>query len=519
VIRAKSKGRPLRIAYGRIFHEANSFSPLVTEGSAFEDFHYFEGEDLTRITTTRAMELAPALRRAELTGFVDEARREGNVEFVPLISALAVPSGPISRDCFDWLRSRLRAALEQVGEVDGVYLALHGSMRVAGEDFAPEGVIISDTRELIGDAKLAVSYDLHGNMSAPLVDGVDILEGYRTNPHRDLYRTGRRAGQQLIRSLRGELSPTRAWRKLPMLLGGGTTVDFLDPMRSIFMEIKRWTVGKKAVSANVFMVHPFTNAPDLGWSVHVCTDGDQELADRLADRLAERVWRVRHVPLPPLRDPRQAIDEVRRSRLSRTTGHVSLVDTSDVIGAGSTGGNTHLLDALVKDGADLQVYLPLHDPRAIDELWQQPSGGLVTATLRGTEGLDQQPTVTIDAAVESRKLTKFGRTVLLRHHALRIAVTEQPPGAIHPKFWTDLGLSPWKADAVVQKFFFHYMMFYVASGRRNIPVASAGPTNLDNIRARDYPYPVWPKDPVESWQDFDRIQRRLQGDSSRSASA
>jgi microcystin degradation protein MlrC len=278
-------------------------------------------------------------------------------------------------------------------------------------------------------------------------------------------------------------------------------------MRSIFMDIKRWTVGNTAVSANVFMVHPFTSAPDLGWSVHVCTNGDQELADRLADRLAERVWEVRHVPLPELRDPRTAIDELRRARLSRSTGHVSLVDTGDVIGAGSTGGSTHLLDALVEDGADLHVYLPLHDPRAVTKLWEHDDGARVETVLRGTEGLDQQPEVQLVATIENRRLTKFGRTVLLRHHALRIAVTEQPPGAIHPKFWTELGLSPWRADAVVQKFFFHFMMFYVASGRRNIPVTSAGPTNLENIRSRDYPYPVWPKDQVACWRSFDQQQR------------
>jgi hypothetical protein len=30
-----------------------------------------------------------------------------------------------------------------------------------------------------------------------------------------------------------------AWRKLPLVLGGGTTIDFLPPMRSVFRWMKR----------------------------------------------------------------------------------------------------------------------------------------------------------------------------------------------------------------------------------------------------------------------------------------
>src|SRR6185295_9991528 len=107
---------------------------------------------------------------------------------------------------------------------DGLYLALHGSMEVRDLGEAPEAVILRRAREALGpDAKIAVSYDLHGNLSEGLVAPVDVLVAYRTNPHWDLAPTGFRAGSRLVRALRGHIHPVHAWRKLPVILGGGTT--------------------------------------------------------------------------------------------------------------------------------------------------------------------------------------------------------------------------------------------------------------------------------------------------------
>ncbi len=61
-------GRPLRIAYGRIFHEANAFSPLLTERVDFERFHFLQGETLAKACRITGHELKGFLRQAELSG-------------------------------------------------------------------------------------------------------------------------------------------------------------------------------------------------------------------------------------------------------------------------------------------------------------------------------------------------------------------------------------------------------------------------------------------------------------------
>jgi microcystin degradation protein MlrC len=178
-----------------------------------------------------------------------------------------------------------------------------------------------------------------------------------------------------------------------------------------------------------------------------------------------------------------------------------------VVGAGSTGGSTHILDALVRNADDLTVYLPLHDPKVLEELWSEPVGAHVSPTLCGTEGLQEQPQVVFDSTVVAKEETAFGKAIVLCRRGLHVAVTERPPYTVHPKFWRQLGLSVWKADAVVQKAFFHYRIFYAASNRKNIAIESRGPTSFEHVKTLELDMPTWPSQPVEDWRPFDAAHR------------
>lgn len=473
---------PLRIAYGRLFHEANAYSPLRTTTEDFARLHLVAGDDLARATTLRGVELKSFMPHAELTGFRQALRLERDVTTVPLESAMAVPSGPLTRASWDELTDRLLARIERALPLDGIYLALHGSMQVDDLAGAPEADLLRRVRALVGGGvKIAVSYDLHANLSAGLVEPADVLVAYRTNPHWDLAPTGYRAGRRLLRAIRGDIRPVHAWKKLPMLLGGGTTIDFLAPMRGVFRDMKRLERDRRVVSASLFMVHPYTDAEELGWAAHVSTDGDPSLANELVDRLAERLWEMRKVELPPMLDPMRAIDEARRSPW-RKAGPVTFVDVDDIVGAGAPGGNTHVVAALAAAGKDLVAYAPVHDPALVDELWDVARGTRRRAVLRGTPGY-AMPEVPLDVTVAARAETDFGRVVRLDAGDLHVVATERPPLPIHPSFWSTVGLSARKADVIVQKNFFHYRMFYLGTSFRHIPVVTEGATSL--VRARE----------------------------------
>ncbi|HSO40790.1 MAG TPA: M81 family metallopeptidase [Labilithrix sp.] len=505
----KSGQRPLRIAYGRLFHEANAYSPVRTTIEDFERLHLVSGAALERASSLRGVELKSFMPHAELTGFRQAARLAGGVTCVPLESSMAVPGGPLTRGCFDALVGRLLDRLEQALPLDGVYLALHGSMQVEGLDEAPEAHLLRRVRERVGTAvKLAVSYDLHANLSEGLVAPADILVAYRTNPHWDLAPTGFRAGRRLVQVLRGELAPVHAWRKLPMVLGGGTTIDFVAPMRGVFRFMRRLERDPRVISASLFMVHPYTDAEKIGWAVHVCTNGDRALADELADRLADRAWAMREIPPPPMRDIASALAEVRASG-RRRLGPVTLVDVDDVVGAGAPGGNTHLVRELAQTGRDLRAYVPVHDPALVDELRDVPLGTVRDVTLRGTPGYGMPAVSLRGAVVAARAPGDFGLLVRLDVGELRIVVAERAPLPIHPSFWASVGLSARRADLIVQKNFFHYRMFYALISFQHIPVVSAGATSLVRVREQDYAVPMAPKAKLSDWRPFDVRLRRL----------
>ena len=163
--------RPLRIAYGRVFQESNAFSPTQTTRASFEAFHCLGPAELERVTRLRGRELVGFLRNAELSGFRQAARLAGAVETVPLWSTLAVSGGPVTTETFQWLVERTLARLRDAGPLDGVYLALHGSMQVQGLATSPEGVLLERVRRAVGsDVAIAVSYDLHANFSEPMLE-------------------------------------------------------------------------------------------------------------------------------------------------------------------------------------------------------------------------------------------------------------------------------------------------------------------------------------------------------------
>jgi len=248
----------------------------------------------------------------------------------------------------------------------------------------------------------------------------------------------------------------------------------------------------------LFMVHPFTSADNLGWAVHVCTDGDSDLAERLADELAERAWAEKDVELPRMFDIDEALSEVAQSR-SRFFGPVTLVDVDDIVGAGAPGGNTRIVQALAAGDRGLTALVPVHDPALVQELWQTPLGTQQEVTLRGTPGYGQ-PAVQMLATVAARHEGEFGRRIRLEVGRLHVSIGDHSPLPIHPKFWRELGVDPRKADLMVTKNFFHYRMFHLTTSFAHLPVQSEGATNLRRLRERAYAVPMHPVARVSDWR-------------------
>jgi microcystin degradation protein MlrC len=224
---------------------------------------------------------------------------------------------------------------------------------------------------------------------------------------------------------------------------------------------------------------------------------------------------MRTIPPPPMRDPRAAIVEVRKSAL-RKLGPVTFVDVGDIVGAGAPGGNTRIAQALAREGQDLVAYVPVHDPALVAELRDVALGEERDVVLRGTPGYGM-PEVPLRARIAARASTDFGRAVRLDVGKLHVVVTENGPLPIHPSFWSALGLSARRADVIVQKNFFHYRMFYATTSFRHLPVETEGATSLVRVREQDYAVPMAPKAKLDDWRPYDAPLRRREAEASRFA--
>jgi microcystin degradation protein MlrC len=503
--------KPLRLAYARIAQETNALSPLRTELEDFHRVHYLEGDELAGVCRPGKTEAEGFLKNAELSGFCQGCRAQSMpVETIPLMSAWAVPAGRLSTECMDTLSGRLKELLEHAGPVDGVYLCLHGAMRSV-ESTDPDGELIAMVRAIVGESvPVVVSLDLHAVMTPLKVESADALCAYKTNPHRDHKSVGKRCAQLLVDFAQRKHRPTVAWRSLPMLMGGGMTLEFLQPMRAVFKRMKEMEKDPRVLDVSAFMCQPWHDHPDLGWASYVVTDADPDLAESLADELAQMLWETKDVPPPAFDTVEQGIVKARSAKMARQFGAVFFSDTSDVVTAGAPGENTEVIRGLIEGASDLHCLTALRDEGAVDELYERPAGSGVVITVGGKIDPDvTKPIALKGVLVSSHETVGFGRAVVVRQGNVSVCITEKSPAVMKPAFYQELGLSVRKADIVVVKNFFPWRLFCALYNRKSVNVRTRGITDLDAAKVLDFAGPMHPMDEVSDWRGADRRRRGL----------
>ena len=116
---------------------------------------------------------------------MEAAERHGAL-LLPSVAASASPAGRVTRDIYQHVKDRLLADVAVSGRLDGVLLDLHGAMVPEGLDDG-EGDLIAAVRRAVGPGvPIAVTLDFHANLTRAMVEGADLLHGYKTYPHIDM---------------------------------------------------------------------------------------------------------------------------------------------------------------------------------------------------------------------------------------------------------------------------------------------------------------------------------------------
>jgi microcystin degradation protein MlrC len=350
---------------------------------------------------------------------------------------------------------------------------------------------------------IAVSFDLHANVTRRRVENASIIIGYKTNPHRDHRQTGQRTGELLIRTIRGEVQPVMVMNKMRLLKGGGMNIDLLPPFRKIFRAMKKMERNDEVLSVSFFPVHLWIDEPELGYTTIAITNANPTLAQQKADELADMAWAVRDVPQPAGNTPEEAIAIARKKNIARRFGTTVFCDVSDAVGTGTPGESTWILKALLEKGSDLTSYLTMRDEEAAHQAWQHGIGDSITLSVGGKLDTIYNRPVTFKGNIIYREETSFGKTLIIRHNGIHLVLAELPMASREPADFKKLGLSLWDADIVVVKNLFPFRYRYILYNRKTVNVVSPGLSNTDpaGLNFVNSPRPLYPLDKIETWRE------------------
>mgnify|MGYP003647776900 FL=1 len=194
----------MRLVLGMMKHETNTFSPLRTDWARFQAWGAFTGEEARKNFEKTAMPLGAYMKLA----------RERGADFTIPMAAEAMPSGPVERDAYERMAGAICEAVAK--GCDGVLLDLHGAMVTVDHEDG-EGELLARIRKIAPDVPIAVTLDLHTNLTQRMVDNCTALIGYKTYPHVDMYEVAEQVGRIVLDSMAGKCRPVMAWRSLPLL--------------------------------------------------------------------------------------------------------------------------------------------------------------------------------------------------------------------------------------------------------------------------------------------------------------
>jgi microcystin degradation protein MlrC len=257
------------------------------------------------------------------------------------------------------LLNDLRSAMP----VDGVYLSLHGALAVRDVP-RPEAEIARRVREVVGpEVPIAATFDLHGNEDRAFLEQADFAFVTKRYPHYDARLQGERAARALVRTMRGQYRPTTATRKPGVITATVLQWTGQSPSMDIMERARRWEARHKDVYVSVFYGYPWSDVPDVGATVHVMTNDDQELADRIADDMNDFIWRVRkEFAVGGFPKPEEAANIV-ADALAAQEAPIAVGDYSD-----RPGDATHILRAFEAAGIGRVLYGAITSPAALEAL-------------------------------------------------------------------------------------------------------------------------------------------------------
>ncbi len=346
---AQAPARDLRIAYGGIGIECSTYSRLRTH--------------LNEFTILRDAELASSERFRFLKRYP--------VTFMPTLVATAVPGGPVERKTYETIKAEFLKRLEALLPLDGVYLPMHGAMFVDGMQDA-EADWYRAARKVVGpECLLSASYDLHGNISQPIIDTLDMLSAFRTAPHIDREETMGRATEMLLHCLREKIRPALMWTPIPVLVCGERSSTEWEPGKRLWAQLPALDGEPGILDVSLLVGYVWADEPRSTAAV-VVTGTAPDNQRKIAINLAQQYWDARSEF--KFGTETCTVDECVQRAIDAKTQPAILADSGDNPTGGGNSDQATVLESLLRHKAQNVVFAGITDRPATEACYKAGVG-------------------------------------------------------------------------------------------------------------------------------------------------
>ena len=495
----------MKIVAAIMQHETNTFSSLPTPYEAFAGATGFAlpptGEDVIS---------AFGGTDCPFAAFLDLARAE-NAEVVTPVAAYAEPSGPVADAAFERISERICDAV--AAGCDAVMLDLHGAMVTESHDDG-EGELLRRIRHVAPDLPVAAGLDFHSHVTDAMAANATVIAGYRTYPHIDMYETGRRAGEVLLRALKGEVEPRILWGALPIITHLLRQTPSRQPMKDVMDLAIAAEAESRVLNASIFGGFPYADIPHVSLSAVLVADGKGGSEDGLLDELLDLAWQRREeFVFHP--DPLET--SIAHAK-TLAGGPIVIADHGDNSGAGGPCDDMSVIAEMLHQGLSDIVAGPIWDPEAVAILHEVGLGAEVTLEVGGKTATPSMGLTgralklsgkvasltdgrfTITGPMMTGFAVDLGRTAVLDTGRLELVVSEHRCEPYDLGYMTHTGIDPTKKTYVVVKSRQHFRAGFGPIAKHVVLVAGPGVCSSDyaafpfkNLRR-----PIYPLDPDAS---------------------
>lgn len=509
-----------RVAVAGIILESNAFAPVAGEAD-FREKLYLQGAEL--LTEARRQ---PSLAPREVSAFVQAMEETGPWQPVPSLLTACPPKGPIEAGFFRACLETIVADLKAAAPIDAVYLAQHGGM-TATDGFDPDGALIAAVRDAVGPkAVIAVTLDLHANISERMVDASDLLIAYQTNPHVDMLQRGEEAAVLIRKLLAGTRAET-AFLRLPLVPPSVSLLTAEGPYGDLIALGQRrlQELGGRILNISVLGGFAFSDTPKNGVAVVVTGRDDLAAAQGLAREIAEQAWAERARFRRELTPLETAVETALATAADPARPAVIFSDAGDNPGGGGGGDTTYLLGALAEAEASGVLIGGFFDRPLAEEAQALGVGARFEAVFNRAEdggkhagrlALPARVLALSDGDLVGRLGIFAGRRLALgpcaalalgANEGITAVVISSRQQAADPVFFEAFGLDIAAARVVAVKSRGHFRAGFAPwfPPEQVFEVDTPGLTSpvLERLDWQGLPRPVYPLDPDTEWHPPD----------------